>query len=196
MSTVVDEKKEIQKNTIKTNTNHLSDGFKSNVVGLCELCVDIVKALEEKGIKSEFGSGTIKMAIVFVKMLNSRDVISTFIENSNEKWEEFSKKDDVTLTANLKTLFKGLPENCIEAILVALTNTDSDGNPLITKDNREEIWDYLTELVKISIIYIHENRVWGILPSGKNGYSKKFMSGISVKKNAAFFDMKIDYSVA
>jgi hypothetical protein len=173
----------------------IPDAFHANVLDLIAFCKSVFKRIEESGAKLEVGSGTLNIAYTFCKSQSPESIIRGFISRSKDNWIECADKDEEKLLPNLKALFSGIPESYINSILSVIKLKNDDGVLYVTPEDRDSIWDFLNELICLSIIFIHEQRAWCILSPEKNGYSKKYEKTISVKKMAAIFKVKIDYSV-
>lgn len=172
----------------------ISNAFSSNLLDFIDMCISIIERIEKQGYELVCGSKILSFAHTFVEMQNSDRVIRSFINRSNKDWNTCVDRDEDKLLPNIKALFSGIPDQYVDSILEAFALKDSKDNFLITGEDRSNIWDYIIEFVKLAILYIHEQRYWGILPEGRQGYSKVYQKDISVKKYAKMFKVDLDYS--
>ena len=86
----------------------------------------------------------------------------------------------------------------IENVLEIFT-MEYQGKPVITQQDEEGIWDYIHEFIKFGILFVHEQRCWGI-KTDENGHSKEcytvtYEKDIKLKTLAAKFKVALDYTI-
>jgi hypothetical protein len=171
----------------------VAGGFFKNLIDFIDLCISVVSRIEGMGYQPECNSAIMSLGRQYIINKNPDKIIRNFIKLSNSKWENYTTKNEKNLFLNLREIFGDLPGGYIENIIALFGMKDPAGVSLVTPEDIDDIWAYLTEFIKIAIFYVHEARCWCILPSGKPGYSKIFEKTISVKKYAALFKVKLDY---
>lgn len=90
----------------------------------------------------------LEKSLKILKDLKKTHVIEMFISKTYKKWGYVRKRDlDMIISiASNNEVFKG--------IIPSLTKKDSDGNFLVSEDERETIWKELDKLIILAIRYI------------------------------------------
>lgn len=168
------------------------EGFLINLISFLELCEEIVNRIQNLGVNLSNTASMLLLAKSLIGLKSPKSIIQSFISKSYTQWETCVNKEESKLLNNVKMLFSEVPESQLNNILEVFNIKDSKGNYYVTSEEKDDIWDFLIVFVKLSILHIHEQRKWGILPNGKQGYTVIYEKGISVKTYANMFNVTIN----
>jgi len=191
-----------QNNTDDNQEEELSiaDGFVINLLDFINVCIDVLKRIEGQGVQLKFGSKLIVVAYDYIKAQKSEIVIRKFIDRSHANWHTCIGRKKEELMPNIKSLFLGIKEEYVDSMM-EIFSIKHGGKPVVTDEDEATMWDYIFEFIKLAILYVHEQRCWGMLPpktegdEAKPGYSKVYQKDIKVKSTAEMFNVALDYSV-
>jgi hypothetical protein len=185
----------------------LEEEFQVNILDLIVLYKSLVERIVEKGGKAPCPVSFFEVGHTFVESLNKDKLIYDFVDKSNTSWHKCLRGDESKLSkeekkraeedreealfANISVLFPVGAEQ-LSSVKKIFTATDKKGALIITPEDKDSIWSYVKELIRMAILYVHNKRCRGKLPDGKIGYTKKFFPGISVKTFAEKFDVSLD----
>lgn len=188
----------MSKNDSKNSTNEgdeeeltVVEGFQVNILDLVTFYNSLTKKITTAGAKTPCSGAIFDAAHVYVKSRNSTELITNFIEKSWRDWEHCPGRDEDTLYKNVKALFPAIPDSHLLSIRQLFDVTDSKGKKIVTQADKDSVWIFIIELIRMAIMYIHSERCWGKKPDGKIGYTKVFFKDISVSKYADLFDVGI-----
>lgn len=180
--------------------------FSQTVSGLAGIIQDIVYRLEEQKIldNDTITSGSISIYKEGLNLLAStvdgrRTLIKTFIEHSYSSWGKIHDRDTKYFITDAKDVFKGLPLNIVAEFCKMFVITDSKGKSIVNDNETASLFDYFASLVKISIKYIHEQRVPTEVQNDSQtirSYSKEFMKDIDILKHAKIWSINLEYTRA
>ena len=128
------------------------DRFFSNAQGLFDLIYDFVFVANKRGIKTVEPEIVKFAGVVIFTALNKELVIKKFIEKSYDHWDKISKKDEMFFLDHAQDVFVGLPLEDVNAFRQLFIVPDA-----LTEDDKDTLWEYFESLIRISIIYLHEN---------------------------------------
>ena len=134
--------------------------------------------------KTKINPKLINIANTFLKPINSHNLITNFIEKSNDYWDQIIIHDENFFTEHCQDIFYGLPENHIKDFQQLFKDN------VIEDEDKDILWEYFKSLVKISIHYIHEQRQPKLV-DGKPAYSKDFFPLIKLKQISKKWGVKL-----
>jgi len=183
--------KKTKNTTEDDNDLDIVEAFQVNLLDLVTYFNSLTVKINSAGVKSPCSSDTLKFGHVYIKSRNPRELITIFITETWKNWELCSTKDEDILFKNVKALFPGIPDDNLLTVRQLFDVVDSKGKKIVTEENKEDIWGFITELIRMGIIYIHSERCWGKKSDGKLGYTKVFFKDISISKYATLFNVEI-----
>lgn len=136
--------------------------------------------------KSDIDPSLINLAIIFIKKINKDDIISNFINESYNYWNEIASKDENFLVNHCDIIFSGVSKEYIEKFKQLFINKK------INSEDKNILWDYLFSFVKISISYIHESRSPKIIDD-KPAYSNKNFPDVKLQKCSKTWNVELDW---
>ncbi|MCA9750377.1 MAG: hypothetical protein KC414_14805 [Romboutsia sp.] len=162
---------------IKPKDNPPEERFKNNLNQLGELLIDLIKEANSKGFNN-IDANMAKMGVGMLQCINNHVLIRGFIEKSCRYWDSMLDKEDETeeealdrkqrfLLQHSTIIFSDLPLDSVNSVKGLFTATDSQGEPLISIDDKEDIWAFFKALVKCSINYYIGNEGAQMLLSSK-----------------------------
>ena len=131
-----------------------------------------------------------------MKNYNKGELMDKFITHTNEHWEKIRLRDVDFFVNHGQGILGGipLPINVFEMIFIG--KHPKTGKILISEEDRNGIWSYLSSMIRISIVYIHEKRKCvliqtpeGLIPK----YKEKYMPEIKVRENAKLWELELKY---
>lgn len=164
--------------------------FKDNVIDLCDLIIDIVKPLfNAEQRKTEVSPLMMGFGKDFLTNYDPLELINNFIKYSHEHWDQIHQRDAKFFEENSKDIFKDLPLDNIDPFKELFI-----GNLLSTED-KDDIWEYFTALVCISILYIHYTKtpIWAEHEGQqRKAYNRKdFFHGKRLSEMSTLFGVKL-----
>ncbi len=139
--------------------------FKANMDAISDLIHELVTKANQRGC-TIVSSLTVSLGTIYLKSQNPDQLIISFIDRSHEYWDKIHIQDENFFNENLGTVFSGISKASSDAFVILATAKDNTGNPIISKNDREDIWNYMKSFVKISIHYIHEKRMPDLMDKG------------------------------
>jgi hypothetical protein len=92
-------------------------------------------------------------------------LLKTFIEKSNEHWEQIRVRDEEFFVHSAGKVFAGLPLDAVNSFKDLFLLRTPSGDRFVSEDDRDAMWDYFESLVRISIHYLQEHpqkNIWNI----------------------------------
>lgn len=172
-----------------------ADGFLFNLNLFLDLYQSIVERIKAAGEDLSVTSTLIGTAKILINNKDPNSLIRTFITKSQTQWVSCIEKDETKLLSNIRTLFGDVPASILDNTLVILTLKNRDNVLYITAEEKDEIWDFLITFVKLSIVYIHEQRCPKKREDGQIKYSVNFESSISLKKYSELYNIKLNMNI-
>ncbi len=176
----------------------IAEGFLSNLLDFVILCINILKNLEKKGIKTKCTPAVATLAHDFLKVQKPDKIIIKFIERSVDTWKICKDRKKEDLFPSVKGLFSGVPEDQIETVLDIFT-MKVNGKSVISDEEEVSMWEYIHGFIEIGIYYIHEQRCWALRPDKLDtngnptyGYTKVFMKDVKLTELADLFGVKLE----
>ena len=120
-------------------------------------------------------------------------IIDNFIKNTCQHWEKINEKDENFFIENAGDLLKDYPVGDIDPFKEIFKNNYIDDN------DKELLWEYLESLIKISIIYIHQERKPYYIENDdgikKKSYDKnyQYQPQVPIIKMANLYNVKLEW---
>jgi len=147
-----------------------SDRFKAVLIQTSNLLFEEIFLLKEQG-ETNLDMDKIELIILTLNTVKSELILEKHLEKcSLNIWNEIVNRNEDFFKINLGSLFN-LDQQEIKQIS-HLFNGTKDGNLLINSNIRNQIWNNLGALVRLSILYLHEKREPFITSQGQKGYRK------------------------
>ena len=169
----------MSKNDSKNSTNEgdeeeltVVEGFQVNILDLVTFYNSLTKKITTAGAKTPCSGAIFDAAHVYVKSRNSTELITT-------------RKDPILVQLGFELRDLSEKEN------KEFNQTGVRVLKIVTQADKDSVWIFIIELIRMAIMYIHSERCWGKKPDGKIGYTKVFFKDISVSKYADLFDVGI-----
>lgn len=143
--------------------------FKVNVITLSQLIYNVVCDAANRGFNI-VDSKLIVIASGILAGYNNRIIIDNFIKRSYLCWGQILTKHRQFFSEKSDDIFRDLPMGKVSAFKQLFESKDKNGNPVISPEIEEQIWNFFHTFVKISIKYIYKERM-------KDG---KFMTEIEI----------------
>ncbi len=166
--------------------------FRQNISDFTLLVRDLLDDCHRKG-KTTINPNVITVASAFIESYDSVILLTNFIHYSYPYWDEISKREEVFFRENCVKVFAGIPIDQVDAFSALFNDV---GEPVISDDDKEAMWDYFDSFVKICLKYIHRQRGPKIRDIGKGPqrvYSKNEFPDVHLQKYAQIWDVKLEW---
>lgn len=180
---------------IETRIPSEEDRFMSNASELTLFVHGLVKEVYNQGYQI-VNPQLVEIAGHILNGFNKSDVIVSFITYSYPHWNSIRNKNKNFFVENAGKVFGDLPVSNVDAFKDLFIITDRDGNPVVSDENVEILWDFFHALVKISIKYIHRKRSPKLRVEAMKTiceYDNNYFSEIELTKHAELWEVRLDY---
>jgi len=189
------------------------DRFKANLLTLAEIINEMFEESVEAGIiKDQFGLFFIVKTVI--SRSSGENMIKNFIKRTNEHWDKIREEDEEYFKSIGLNLFSMVEEKGLDKIKqedeelkaggtlvekfssshiknfkTILESSYNDGGEeveVFDKIRRKNVWKIMQSFVKISLVFIHENRK----PDEEGRYTVEFFPDIPVKETAKSWGVK------
>ena len=153
----------------------------------------------------------ISLLKVIIEACSGERMITNFIKKTNEHWEKIKNRDIEYFKTNGMSLFTSIKEEGLEnsiddelksdnvflknlkfdhlnnfkLLLESSYTKNGEEVDIFNDERKEDIWKILESLVKISIVYIHQERGY------VNGeYSREYFPDIQIKENVKKWNIR------
>lgn len=134
--------------------------FQNNLGVLCDIAHTNLKVLCEKGYVDNMTCELCNLAASMVKQFDRKILINSFINNSHlHCWDRVHMEDVDFFIKDATNIFKALPVDKVLFFKELFEGKDRDGKPFLTDVIKADIWRVCKGLVKISIKYVHRERM-------------------------------------
>ena len=184
-----------------------TDKFKSNLL----ILIDIISEMFEEGYENKVIATDFKLLPllkIVISKASSEYMLKNFIRKTHDYWDKIQEKD-INFFKNLGLeLFnlvkdKGVEEytkgsddgflnkisgnhvDLFKELIEGEYELDGEKVSILDDERREDIWKILHSFVKISVVFIHQERKYH---DGK--YTVEFFPNISVKENIQKWEIK------
>lgn len=170
--------------------------FSRNATIMAQAVHESITKLYNAGYKT-VDPGIVLFAVTIISSFDKHYLIQGFIEGSHETcWDGIKRRDEVFFVENAGNIFKYLPMDKVNLFKDLFTTKDMNGNSVISQPFKDQLWDLLDAMVKISIKYVHKNRNPYSIQTNEgivNGYSTSFFNQVDVGKHANIWGVKLDF---
>lgn len=94
-----------------------------------------------------------------IQTLDKHYLIQGFIEKSHIHWDKIKEHNESFFLEHASSIFGFLPTQYLSMFTDLFTAVDSDGNTIVNKNLKDDIWRIFDAMVKISIKYTHKTRI-------------------------------------
>ena len=140
------------------------------------------------------------LVVLGMAVLESYDdttLITRFIEHSHaECWDKIKARNEIFFENNIDSIFEGLPMGNVKAFEKLFKAQDTEGNHIIDREDREDIWSYMDSFVNICLDYIHHERWPDVIEKDGNRtpiYRRKYMDEVDLRRHCNNWDYKREF---
>jgi len=166
--------------------------FRQNISDFTMLVRELLEDCSKRGTTT-MDPNIIMVASAFMESYDPKTLLTNFVHYSYPYWDKISKREEVFFRENCADVFKDIPMNHINTFKELFND---EGDPVITDDDKEALWDYFDSFVKICIKYIHRQRGPKIRDIGKGPqrvYSRNEFPDVHLQKYAQTWDVKLEW---
>lgn len=189
------------------SSDNPSERFKLNLI----ILIDIISDMFEEGYENKIVKNDFKILGLLKIIINKYDgskMLTNFIKKTNLYWEKIRDKDldyfkdlglqlfDIARGEGLEKyksesnddFFKSLSSSHVDNFRILLEGeyeVDGEKLEILDDERKADIWKILHSFVRISIVYIHQERKY---QDGK--YNANFFPDISVRENIDKWEIK------
>lgn len=159
--------------------------FYKNICVMGEAIHECVSKLYQKGYET-VDPKIILMSLELMSVFDKHFLIQGFIGNSHIKcWDYVKIRDEVFFVENASDVFKYLPMDKINLFKDLFLTKDPNGESVVPQALKDQIWSILDAMIKISIKYVHKNRIPTLKSDGTKVYEKPdFFKDVDVEGHA------------
>lgn len=183
---------EDKKNTTEEDDDlTVVESFQVNLLDLITFFSALATKINKAGATSPCSPIILDAGNTYIKSRNPVELMTNFIDKSWKDWRLCNTRNEDILFKNVKALFPVIPDSNLLTIRQMFDVSDSKGKKIVTDQDKKDIWEFVIELIRMAIMYVHSERCWGKKPDGKYGYTKVFFKDISVSSYAETFDVEL-----
>lgn len=133
--------------------------FAKNTIILAQAIHESVQRLYNQGYNTVHPN-LVAMAISLISNFDKHYLIQGFIESSYQVcWDGIKRRDEKFFVENASDIFKYLPMDKVNLFKdLFLTRNPTTGESVVSQTLKDQLWDLLDSLIRISIKYIHKGR--------------------------------------
>lgn len=94
-----------------------------------------------------------------IESLSPDSLVYSFIEKSNDSWDKIRLRDESFFSEDVNHVFQDQALSVAEVFRTLFLLT-KDGKKAMPQEYRDDIWEHFRSLVRISITYAHENKIF------------------------------------
>jgi len=94
----------------------------------------------------------------YVDTYNINDMMNNFIKYTRLHWKEIKERDEQYFIKDAIKIFGDIPSDQVNITKVLFESKDGNGKSIISQSDKDAIWNFVTVMVKISIVHIHKSR--------------------------------------
>lgn len=164
--------------------------FYKNILIMSEAIYDSVQQLHQRGY-STIDPTIVSLAVNVISSFDKHYLIQGYIKNSHINcWDFIKKRDEVFFVENSSEIFKYLPMDKINLFRDLFLTKDPNGNSVVPQQLKDQLWDLLSAMTKISIKYIHRGRS----PTTKPGeYLNDYFEEIDIARHAKVWGLQLEF---
>lgn len=178
--------------------------FEANVNDFIDYLRDLFEDCKTSGCQI-VPDTLLEIGIKVVKGYPTRELIEALIESSYVHWQHICDQNEKYFNENLDAVFAGLKMQNVGLFKKLLTATDEKGELIVTDEDRDNIWAFLNSFVKLSLLFVHEERqpmirvtvddTGNVLiengkPVQKAVYTREYMEDIQLPKYFKMFNRR------
>lgn len=171
--------------------------FSKNASIMTQAIQESVSKLYKEGYKT-VDPNMVALAAGFISAFDKNFLIQGFIQNShNTCWDKIKERDEDFMINNSGDIFKYLPMDKVSLFRDLFLTKDDMGESVVPDSLKEQLWDILGAMVKISIKYIHKHRSpFSKIDSSGNevrGYKNSFFDQVDVPYHTKVWGIAIEF---
>lgn len=171
--------------------------FYKNILIMAEAIHDCVSKLCAKGYQT-VDPAIVLLAVELIGAFDKHFLIQGYIKNSHTVcWDYIHKRDEIFFVKNSSDVFKYLPMDKINLFKDLFLTNDEEGNSVVPQELKDQLWDILSAMTKISIKYVHRQRAPYLKKLGDGSlvpaYRENFFEDIDVKRHAKTWGVILEY---
>ena len=174
-----------------------ADRFQTNILDLTQIIKEIIQRCS-KNKHTNINPNVIDLVLGFLQGHTSEKIIHTFADKSYDYWASIKNREESFFKDSCKKVFSDLPEDYVDSFRKLFETTDTNGQSIITDDEKNLIWDYFESFVKISLHYIHEGRKPQIIINNEGRsqkiYRQNFFKNVKLQKESKNWNVKLIWS--
>lgn len=191
-----------------TKSQKIASKYKENLISFA----DVIKSIIEICIEEEATTLSVVVIEEFKSKvkeidINKTDYILEFIgvshfSDRNEflVWQKIKNREEEYFKENIISLIREEHRGKIKPYIDLIDAVDSDGDPIVDKDFRNVIWEYMDSFVSLALKYLHAKRAPALKKDEdgemKKVYTKKVLPKIKNKdilKMARLFNVELEW---
>lgn len=170
--------------------------FSKNITVMTQAIHEAVQKLYASGYKT-VDPNMIALVGTIIAAFDKHYLIQGFIENSHTQcWDNIKQRDEQFFVENSNDIFKYLPMDKVNMFKDLFLTRNAQGTSVVPQSLKDQIWDLLGAMVKISIKYIHTGRS-PYSVSGETGiveaYHATFFEEVDLPYHAGIWGVKLEY---
>jgi hypothetical protein len=170
--------------------------FAKNTIIMAQAVHESIQRLYNAGYKT-VDPNIVALAVTVISAFDKHYLIQGFIENSHDKcWDGIRGRNEIFFVENASDIFKYLPMDKVNLFKDLFLTRDPNGNSVISKSLKDQLWDLFDAMIKISIKYIHRGRnpYSYSTPQGTiNTYGSMFFDEVDVHHHASVWGVKLEF---
>ena len=132
-----------------------------------------------------------------IELYDKKSLIEGFIVNSHKLcWDSIKKRDEDFFVKNAGEIFKYLPMDKVDLFKDLFQTKDQNGNCVIEKELKDQLWRLFDVMVKISIKYVHKGRAPFSTVKGKETISKytvSFYDDVDINHHSKVWEVALEF---
>jgi len=163
--------------------------FKNTIIGLSSFCKELCEDLRKK--KYNIDTTLVSFAGLYLAQMDDFELIDNFILKSHPYWKEIKEHDENFFINHSDTIFD-LPKDQLSIFTDFFLLKDTKNKPVVSKEDKDLIWEYFESLVRISIHHVHEERSPCMkIVDGEEvkNYIKRYIQDLNVANAARKWDV-------
>lgn len=170
--------------------------FAKNTTIMAQAVLEGVKRLYDAGYQT-INPTILELAVTVISTFDKHYLIQGFIENSHTKcWDNIKKRDESFFVQNASDIFKYLPMDKVNLFKDLFLTKDRNGNPVVSQSLKNQVWDLLDAMIKISIKYIHKGRAphsYDTDEGPRNAYGSSFFDEVDIAHHASVWNVQLEF---
>lgn len=161
--------------------------FVERVCSFCEFFKQVLEQAQAEGLETPASPFIMDIVKNFIKKEDPHKAITTFILRSYKSWERAQTREKDYFRKDALSFFEGIPSTSVESFNGLFDLKKKNGELLIDESMQASLWEVFDNLIKTSIIYVHQQRQPD--PETKK-YTKAFFPEIKVRDMVQKFQIE------